>query len=156
MTQERQEMNDLRSPVASDRADLASRADVEALLRRFYGHALVDDVLAGPFEDLRKRGLETHLPVMSDFWETVLFRAGLYRGNALDVHRQLHERHRLSDKHFVRWLTVWTSTVDDMYRGPVADHAKVQAARIARSLHRRITGNASACLDTYVGATMVR
>ena len=30
-------------------ADLAGRADVEALLRRFYGRVLVDDVLAVPF-----------------------------------------------------------------------------------------------------------
>lgn len=31
------------------RVDLADRADVEALLRRFYGQVLVDDILAEPF-----------------------------------------------------------------------------------------------------------
>lgn len=60
------------------RVDLANRGDVEALLRRFYGQVLVDDTLAGPFAEIRMNGLESHLPVMCDFWQTVLFRAGLY------------------------------------------------------------------------------
>lgn len=32
------------------------------------------------------------------------------------------------------------NTVDEMYRGPAADRAKVQAARIAWAMHRRLTG----------------
>ena len=60
--------------------DLADRADVEALLRRFYGRVLVDDVLAEPSTDVRVAGLDSHIPKMCDFWETVLFRAGHYRG----------------------------------------------------------------------------
>ena len=120
--------------------DLANRDDVYELLSRFYGRALVDDLLAAPFEEVRAQGLETHLPVMCDFWETVLFRAGLYQGSALQVHRGVHQRHQLSHRHFVRWLTLWCDTVDAMYRGPVAERAKIQAARIARAMHRRLTG----------------
>jgi hemoglobin len=69
--------------------DLADRADVDALLRRFYGRALIDDVLAAPFAELRAVGLHSHLPKMSDLWETALFRAGRYRGSALDAHREV-------------------------------------------------------------------
>jgi hemoglobin len=120
--------------------DLADREDVEALLRRFYGRVFADDVLAEPFSELRARGLDSHLAVMCDFWETVLFRAGLYRGNALVVHRQLDLRHPLYAKHFTRWLALWEATVDEMYRGPAAVRAKVQAGRIAGSMHRRLRG----------------
>ncbi|MEO3757679.1 group III truncated hemoglobin [Mycobacterium sp. B14F4] len=125
-------------PVAT-MTDLADRADVEALLRRFYGRAFADAILAEPFSELRDAGLASHLPVMCDFWETVLFRAGLYRRNAFHVHRQLNERHPLSARHFARWLTVWIDTVDEMYRGPVAERAKLQAERIAGSMSRRLT-----------------
>jgi hemoglobin len=97
--------------------DLANRADVEVLLRRFYGRVFTDDTLEEPFSELREKGLESHLPVMCDFGETVLFRAGLYRGNAFVVHRQLNDRHPLGANHFGRWLTLWESTVDDMYQG---------------------------------------
>jgi hemoglobin len=127
--------------------DLTDRDDVEALLRRFYGRVFVDDVLTEPFSELRAQGLESHIPVMCDFWETVLFRAGLYRGNALVVHRQLDERHPLCASHFARWLNVWQATVDEMYIGPAATRAKVQAGRIAKSLHRRLRGADASELD---------
>ena len=55
--------------------DLADRDDVYALLTAFYGRALVDELLADAFTDIREKGLESHLPVMCDFWETMLFRA---------------------------------------------------------------------------------
>lgn len=131
--------------------DLATRADVHALLARFYGRVLADDVLAAPFTDVREKGLDAHLPVMCDFWETVLFRAGLYQGSALDVHRHVHRDHALSQRHFVRWLTLWLDTVDAMYRGPVAEQAKVQARRIAWAMHRRLTGGDAPELDAFVG-----
>ncbi|MGD1254429.1 group III truncated hemoglobin [Mycobacterium seoulense] len=121
-------------------ADLVDRADVEALLRRFYGRALADEVLAEPFSELRAVGLDSHIPTMCDFWETVLFRAGRYRGSALQAHRDIHRRTPLSNRHFLRWLTIWHDTVDEMYCGAAADRAKIQAARIAWAMHRRLTG----------------
>jgi hemoglobin len=131
--------------------DLTGRADVDALLQRFYGRALSDDVLAEPFAELRATGLDSHLPTMCDFWETVLFRAGLYRGSALQVHRQLHRATPLAGGHFVRWLTIWRETVDEMFHGPVAELAKVQATRIAWAMQRRLTGVAAPELDALVG-----
>jgi hemoglobin len=87
---------------------------------------------------------------MCDFWETVLFRAGRYHGNALVVHRHLNDRHPLNANHFVRWLELWNATVDEMYRGPFAERAKVQAARIAKSMHRRMRGIDAGELDALV------
>jgi hemoglobin len=142
---------ELCKSAAQPAVDLACRADIEALLRRFYGRVLVDDVLAEPFADIRRRGLDSHLPVMCDFWETMLFRAGLYRRSALPAHIQVHRRNDLSDKHFLRWLDLWIDTVDGMYRGPVAAQAKVQATRIAWSMHRRLTGCDTPVLDALVG-----
>ena len=132
--------------------DLASRADVEALLWRFYDQVLADDLLAEPFAEVRARGLSAHIPVMCDFWETVLFGAGLYQGSALAPHRRVHDRTPLSDIHFVRWLGLWNATVDEMYRGPVANHAKLQAIRIARAMHRRLTGTDAGQLDALLVA----
>ncbi len=133
-------MTDVLAPPDQARADLADRADIEALLRRFYGRVLDDDLLAEPFTEVRAKGLDSHIPVMCDFWETVLFRAGRYKGSALHVHRDVHGRTPLSGRHFVRWLTAWQDTVDEMYCGPVAEHAKVQASRIAWAMNRRLTG----------------
>lgn len=130
--------------------DIVDRNDVYELLSRFYGRALVDDLLADPFAEVRQKGLDSHLPVMCDFWETVLFRSGLYKGSALVVHRDVHRDHPLSHRHFIRWLTLWLATVDDMYRGPVAEQAKTQARRIAWAMHRRLTGTDVPELDAFV------
>lgn len=73
---------DHESTVDAPAGDLVDRADVEALLLRFYGVALHDEVLDEPFTQLRATGLAGHLPIMCDFWETLLFRAGLYPGPA--------------------------------------------------------------------------
>jgi hemoglobin len=143
-------MTDLPAPLDHVCADLTGRADVEALLRRFYGRVLVDDVLAEPFIGVRATGLDSHLPVMCDFWETVLFRAGRYRGSALHAHRHVHHRTPLAGRHFIRWLTTWNNTIDEMYCGPVAERAKVQAARIAWAMHRRLTGTDIPELDAQV------
>ena len=87
------------------RVDLATRADVEAFPRRFYGQVLVDDILAEPFSwEMWVNGLESHLPVMCDFWQTVLFRAGLYGGSAVRAHQPVHDRHVRTARHFLRWL----------------------------------------------------
>ena len=130
---------DSASPSAPLR-DLATRTDVELLLCRFYSQAFNDEVLAEPFAELSSRGLDEHLPVMCDFWETVLFRSGLYRRNALHAHRHIHQLTPLAVQHFLRWLALWTTTIDQMYQGPVAEHAKIQAVRIAVAMHRRLTG----------------
>ncbi|BBU23233.1 group III truncated hemoglobin [Mycobacterium xenopi] len=143
-------MTELKTAPGLEPADLTSRADVEALLRRFYGRLLVDEVLAEPFAEVRAYGLDSHIPKMCDFWETVLFRAALYRGSALNAHRHVHRRTPLSARHFVRWLATWNSTVDEMYRGPVAERAKIQAARIAWAMHRRLAGSDSHDLNALV------
>ena len=131
--------------------DLADRDDVYALLTAFYGRALVDDLLTDAFSDIRARGLESHLPVMCDFWETMLFRAKLYRGSALAPHQHVHAEHPLTHRHFIRWLTLWIDTVDAMYRGPIAEQAKILGRRTAWAMHRQLTGGDVPELDAFVG-----
>jgi len=133
----------------SDRLpDLTGRADIEALLRAFYLQAFGDDLLGPVFLDVAQMDLDAHLPVICDFWETVLFRAGLYRRNALQVHADLHAASPLTAAHFARWLAVWTATVDARFAGEKAELAKTQATRIAYSISRRLLGASGSELVT--------
>ena len=132
------------TPPAVAREDLRDRGDVEALVREFNRRACADRLLGPVFIDIARMDLPAHLPIMCDFWETVLFRAGTYRRNAFTVHVDLHRRAGLTSAHFTRWLALWTQTVDDLYAGPAADRAKVQAARIADSIHRRLRSTTDA------------
>jgi hemoglobin len=120
--------------------DLSGREDVELLVRTFYARAFADPLLGPVFVDVARMDLDAHLPVMCDFWQTVLFRAGLYRRNALQVHTDLHAIFPLSSQHFGRWLALWVATVDEHFAGEKAELAKTQAARIGSSISRRLLG----------------
>jgi hemoglobin len=128
--------------------DIADRADVAELVTAFYTRAFADDVIGHIFTDVVQMDLDRHLPIMCDFWQTVLFDAGLYRRNALQLHYVLHARHPLQQHHFDRWLSLWASTVDDLFTGPVAERAKLQATRIAASIHRRLDGRSGSEYET--------
>lgn len=130
------------SSAAAPRCDIADRDDIEELLTDFYGRTFADELLGVIFCDIAQMDLAEHLPVICDFWQTVLFRSGTYRRNALHPHMRLHALVRLTPAHFDRWLVLWKASVDDGYCGPKAELAKIQASRIAGSMCRRITGQA--------------
>ena len=100
------------------------------------------------FVDVARVDLSVHLPVMGDFWETVLLRAGRYRGNALRPHVVLDAEVRLTAAHFARWLALWGATIDERHAGDTAELAKVQARRIAGSISRRLRGQPASELVT--------
>jgi hemoglobin len=94
--------------------DLADRENVEGLLRRFYGWAFRDDMLSEPFAGICFGRVATAVTLCT-------------RTNACIP--APHDQRAISHG----WLTLWTATVDEMYQGPAAERAKVQAARIATS-----------------------
>lgn len=114
--------------------DIASRTDIDLLMRVFYERALADDVIGYIFTEVAYLDLESHLPIIGDFWETMLFRTGDYaaRGrNPMEVHRQLHLKSALKPQHFSRWLELFTACVDAEFAGPRADFIKLRANAIA-------------------------
>ncbi|WP_434613339.1 group III truncated hemoglobin [Arthrobacter sp. A5] len=121
-------------------SDLTNRDDVIRLVTAFYGRAFADPLLGPVFLDVAHMDLARHMPIMADFWETVLFRARLYRRNALAVHFDLNAKEPLTAAHFGRWLELWAATVDDLFHGEKARLAKLQAERIAGSIQRRVAG----------------
>lgn len=126
--------------------DIATRQDVMRLVETFYGRAFEDDLIGPIFTEVVHMDLARHMPIMADFWQTVLFKAGLYSRNALNIHFDIHAREPLTLEHFNRWLHLWTTTVDETFVGEKAELAKASAHQIAGSMHRRVTGRpASHC-----------
>lgn len=127
---------------ASGRVDITDRDDIIELLRDFYDRAFRDELLGPVFIEVARMDLDEHLPVIADFWETVLLRTGSYRRNALAPHQRLHARARLTAAHFAQWLKLWQAAVDDRHAGPKAELAKLQGSRMAGAMRRRIVGTA--------------
>lgn len=114
--------------------DVESRPDIDKLMEVFYQRALGDSVIGYIFTDVAKLDLEHHLPIIGDFWESMLFGTPAYQKhgrNPMFVHKELHEKSALTREHFERWLEIFTATVDDLFAGENAEHLKVRAGAIA-------------------------
>jgi hemoglobin len=116
------------------RADIKTRADIDRLMHVFYERAMTDPVIGYIFTDIAHLDLDHHLPIIGDFWESLLFGTQSYAKhgrNPLQVHKELHAKSELSEQHFERWLEIFTATVDDLFEGELADHLKIRARAIA-------------------------
>jgi hemoglobin len=118
--------------------DIATRADIDHLLRAFYATAMVDPEIGYFFTDVARLDLEAHLPRIGDFWEQVLLQRPVYVGNPMAVHVHLHGASPLTTSHFDRWLRLWAEAVDASFAGQVAEEAKRRAAIIAESMKARL------------------
>ncbi|XIE78435.1 group III truncated hemoglobin [Streptomyces sp. SBR177] len=108
--------------------DIGSRADLDALLRRFYAAAFADPLIGPYFTEIAGTDLDAHLPGIGDFWERALFRSAEYRRDAYAPHAALHAARPLTAAHFGRWVQLWRATVDGRHAGPVAERAKAQGS----------------------------
>lgn len=120
--------------------DIETREDLEALVRAFYSRALSDPIIGFIFTDVAGLDLEAHVPVITDFWETVLLGARSYRGGAFRPHAELDRRVKLRRGHFARWLALWKLAVDERFAGERAEQAKAHASRVATAFQRRLEG----------------
>lgn len=111
--------------------DIENRDDIRLLINTFYD-TMLDDPLLGPiFTEVAQIQLSEHLPILYDFWESVIFHLAKYKGNPMEVHLSLHEKHRLNKKHFDRWLALFNTSVDQLFEGEKANTAKERAQSIA-------------------------
>lgn len=115
----------------SEKADIASRVDIELVIRKFYDKLLGDEVVGFLFTDVVPLNLSEHLPKLVDFWEDQLLRTQKYNGNPMRVHMDLHLKEPLKKEYFDRWLLLFNQTVDSHFSGLKAHLAKERALSIA-------------------------
>ena len=123
--------------------DIESRTDIDSLMHAFYARAMSDDVIGYIFTDVAKLDLSHHLPIIGDFWETLLFQTGNYSRhgrNPLMVHGELSAREPLLPKHFERWLELFRESVDEQFSGERAEFLKARAEMIADRMLNFVSG----------------
>jgi len=120
------------------RPDIRSRDEIVRLVDAFYTRVREDDLLGPIFDEVARVDWAEHLPKMYAFWETVLFGAGTFRGNPLAVHSALAQKTPLTSREFDRWVELFQATVDELFEGPVAEDARMRAARIAFTMQHHL------------------
>jgi len=113
------------------KTDISTRADIEKLLLQFYERVKADETIGFIFTEVAQVNWEHHIPIIVDFWETILLDNPVYTKNAMEVHYDLNKKIPLQKEHFNSWLHLFTTTVDELFEGKIATIAKTRAKSIA-------------------------
>ncbi len=124
--------------------DIENEADVRLFVDAFYAKVRSDAILGIIFDTMARVDWDDHLPIMYQFWQTILLHQEGYRGNPIEAHVQLDAAMRfeygvgLAAEDFDRWLYLFEETVDQMFAGSRAEMAKRGATRMGRHIQKAL------------------
>jgi hemoglobin len=135
--------------------DIETRKDIDELVAEFYRKAMTDDLIGYIFTDVARINLETHLPIIADFWEMLLFGSlnfpAKYGRSPMQAHHALNEKENLRAEHFGRWVRLFSETVDEMFAGERAKLAKMRAVAIAETMRLKFSSKSAAAVPILRG-----
>jgi hemoglobin len=135
--------------------DIETRKDIDELVEEFYRKAMTDDLIGYIFTDVARINLETHLPIIADFWEMLLFGSlnfpAKYGRSPMQAHHALNEKENLRAEHFGRWVRLFSETVDEMFAGERAKLAKMRAVAIAETMRLKFSSKSAAAVPILRG-----
>lgn len=114
--------------------DIENINDIKLLVDEFYKSVNADDLLSPVFNESAKVNWDTHLEKMYRFWGTMLIGTMNYSGSPFDR----HIGHGIEAKHFDRWLSLFSHTIDRHFTGPKAEEAKAKAANIGHIFNYKL------------------
>ena len=123
---------------ATTKHDILTKADIAELVDAFYVKVVADPVIGFIFTDVVALSWDEHIPIMNDFWGSILLATGEYHRNPMIKHLDLDKRVLLVDEHFDRWLELWKETINENFDGPRARFALERATQIARVMQAKI------------------
>lgn len=95
-----------------------TETEIATLVDRFYEKVRVDAEIGPVFNDA-VQNWDAHLALLKDFWSTVLLTTCRYKGNPLLAHFRLP----IEERHFARWLMLFTETANEVMSASHADLA---------------------------------
>lgn len=128
----------VKKVIAKKNQDILGRKDIMFLVDSFYKKVEADEIIGYFFTRVVKLDWNRHLPKMYDFWEATLFHARTYLGNPMQIHAELNKKEPLAERHFSRWVDLFTRAVDEHFTGENAELAKTRARSIATVMISKI------------------
>ncbi|MBF9255202.1 group III truncated hemoglobin [Pontibacter sp. 172403-2] len=114
--------------------DIENEADIKLLVDTFYDSVNQDELLSPVFNGFAQVNWAHHLPVMYNFWSSVLFGTMAYKGQPFPKHLRLP----ITQQHFSRWVSLFTQTVNSLFEGAKAEETKQKATSIARIFQMKL------------------
>lgn len=107
--------------------DIRNEEDIKLMVDTFYEKVREDELLGSIFNNVIGDYWDVHLEKMYRFWRTLALKEYVYHGNPFDAHTKLP----VKKEHFERWVSIFTSTVSELFEGETADEAKKRATFMA-------------------------
>jgi len=121
--------------------DITLPADIKLLIDTFYVKIQADEMLGPVFNNVAHVDWPHHLPIMYAFWEFLLLgNTDGYRGNPIQKHFDLHQKHPLKAEYFDQWVALFQATVDELFAGSKAEEAKFRAFAISATWKPKFDG----------------
>src|SRR5689334_800041 len=111
--------------------DIETREELEDFLWTFYKKAFADELIGNFFTEVVPLDLDTHIPVIANFWESVAFNKPSYRKNVMEVHQRIHHLSKIKKEHLDRWVKLFTEALDEKFEGSRTELMKQRARSIA-------------------------
>jgi hemoglobin len=121
-----------------NKVEITTRKDIEVILQKFYSKALEDEIIGHFFTVVVPLDLDKHIPVITNFWESVIFGTGNYRKNVMEVHQHISDLSSIKKIHLDRWVELFTATIDENFEGDKAILMKQRATSIATLMNIKL------------------
>lgn len=120
--------------------EITSRQDIRKLVTLFHERLMTNDEFKIIFLDVAQLDMLEHMDIIIDFWESVLFQAGIYKNDLIDKHLELNRKfnYGLNAQHFTDWLIMFNAVLDENFEGVKAEEARAKARSLASIIKAKI------------------
>lgn len=85
-----------------------NQEQIQQLVKNFYAKVQNDEILGLIFNDIAKVNWDKHIPLLTQFWCSVMLGTREYSGNPMLKHLELVQKTDLTPEHFERWLAIFS------------------------------------------------
>lgn len=115
-------------------ADIKNLDDIKLLVDTFYAKVRKDSIIGPIFNEKIGDKWAEHLERMYRFWQTILLEEHTYSGSPFPPHKHLP----VAKEHFDRWMEIFTETLNNLFKGALAEEAKLRAKNMAEMFFYKI------------------
>jgi hemoglobin len=106
--------------------DIGNIEDIQLFVDEFYTKVREDELIGPVFSKVIAEW-QPHLDRMYAFWNAALFGVAGFKGNPFAKHAPL----AIAQEHFTRWLELFSATINENFKGPMAEQTKHKAQLMA-------------------------
>jgi hemoglobin len=111
-----------------------TQAHIKKLVTHFYRRVQKDELLGYIFNDIAHVDWTHHIPLLCQFWNSIMLKTGEYHGSAYTKHVLIGKKIPIKEAHFTHWLDLFQQEAFKHLPMSAAEEITQKASLIAKSL----------------------